>query len=157
MNRIWKKLCLKVLLGFGSGLAVGAFFMLAEMKTPETFMGAQGTEAVVLYMLYCGIYGAVAVGGHMIYEIDRFSLAKATVLHFLISFIGLCALGSQLGWLDFGSGEFWFIFVIFLAVYTCIWFTMTFAYKRRIRKLNDELEKWKSLQHLNEHEPKTKG
>ena len=69
MNRMRKKIIIKAVLGFLLGLLIGVIFMMAEGK-PETYLGLEGTPAVVLYMLCCAAYGLAVMTGQILYDIE---------------------------------------------------------------------------------------
>ena len=146
MNTLGKKAALKAGLGVVIGLLVGVGFMLPAWETPETFLGAHGAWATLLYLLYCALYGAAAVGGQIVYSIERFSITRATLLHFLISVTPLCVLARLLGWFSFADGTFWAVFAVFFAAYAGIWLGYYISYKRKIKRLNASLKAWRSAQ-----------
>ena len=134
---MWKKAVLLGILGYILGILAGvAIFFLTDPS--------DGLPGALPYILLCGIPGCVAMGSSEIYEIEKWSIARATLTHFLITFVCFYALAFALGWLWFGDRLFWIISAAMVAGYIIIWWIQYLAYKRRIRKMNEDLRKWKS-------------
>ena len=133
---MWKKAVLLGALGFALGLAIGVILTLTG--------SADDLREAFPYILVCGIPGCIAMGSSVVYEIEKWSLIRATVTHFLITFICYYAIALPLGWFRFGDSMFWIITAAMLAGYAVIWIIMHCSYKRQIRRMNDELRKMKS-------------
>ena len=133
---MWKKAFLLGALGFALGVAIGVILTSADP--------GDNLRAAFPYILVCGIPGCIAMGSSVIYDIEEWSLVRASVTHFLITFISYYAIALPLGWFRFGSSLFWIITAAMLAGYAVIWIIMHCSYKRQIRRMNDELRKMKS-------------
>ena len=141
MNRLWKKALILAAIGFLTGVLVGTFFVLQNGHAPLKYLGLQGIGASVAYFLCCGILGAVNMGSEVIYEIEQWGITRATITHFLISMTGITLLGLSLKW----SGRYFLItMTICTALYVLIWLGFYTAYRREIRKINEDLKKWRS-------------
>ena len=143
MNRMRKKIIIKAVLGFLLGLLIGVIFMMAEGK-PETYLGLEGTPAVVLYMLCCAAYGLAVMTGQLLYDIESLSLIQATLTHFLIIAVGMILLGLSFGWRA-DDAIVWIIVAVYLTVSVLIWIIMYLFIKRRVRRMNENIRRWKSV------------
>ena len=143
MNETQKKLLHKIVLGFILGMLIGVIFWLTEGKKPYVFLGISGLWGTILCIAYCGIFGAVGLSGQMLYDIDRYSLARATITHLLIVLAGLFILGVCLGW-NPNKAWVWILVAAYVATFFLIWLIMYCYYKAKVRKINKGLQKWKS-------------
>ena len=149
MNDILNKTVFKSLLGFTSGMMVGLAFVMIEGQIPDSFMGIQGIMAFGLYLIFCSLLGAVGMGCQFIYEIERYSLTRATVTHFALTISCMLALGWGLGW-QADDIAVWIIVVSWVAVYLIIWIVMYLTFRRKVRKMNENLRLWKSIHEEND-------
>lgn len=145
MNSMVRILFRKALPGFISGMLVGAGFILLDPETPVVFMGVSDSPGTIMYLIYCGLYGAVGLTGTMLYDIEHYSLTRATLMHLLIVLAFLFGLGLALGWKPTESWV-WITVISYIAVFLLTWLIMHLSYKRRIRRMNENLKEWKSAQ-----------
>ena len=133
---MWKKAVLLGAVGYAVGIVIGVIIFLCN--------SSRGFAEALPYILLSGIPGAVAMGSTVIYEVEKWSVARATVTHFLITFVGLYLVGFALEWFRFGEPAFWIFTAAMVAAYVLIWLIQYTAYKRQVRKMNEDLQKWKS-------------
>ena len=145
MNDLKRSYCIRFLVGFVLGLLVGGAFFLLR-KTPDIFWGMTGYRATAAYLIYCGIFGAAGIGGTILYEIDENNPFRATVIHFAIILAGLFLLFLSLG-MQADSIGLWIFTAISVAVFCMIWLIIWNHDKRRVQKMNEDLQKWKGLYH----------
>ena len=133
---LWKKAFLLGLGGFVCGALIGVAFGLfgspdsGGLTLPNVLMG--------------GFYGAVAMGSSVIYEIEKWSVARATATHFLLAFGLYILLVLSLGWFRIDDPVFWIVIAAMVAVYVLIWGIQYLAYSRKVRTMNKKLEKIRS-------------
>lgn len=142
MKELLKKSALLGTIGFALGLLVGFGFLIYHGI--QTVVTANGAGWTVAYMLICGAMGMVNMGTMTLYEIERWSLTRATLTHLAITLATCCGLGLFLGW--FNSSTAWIMLAAFIIAYFIIWLIIYLSYKRRVRKLNEELKHWKDAQ-----------
>jgi CDP-diglyceride synthetase len=87
-----------------------------------------------------GIPGAIAMGTAVIYDIEEWSLLRATVTHFLIVMVALLLACFVLKWFEPWSAPFWIMLAAELVGYIIIWLIMYLCYKKQVRKLNNLLK-----------------
>ena len=133
-----KKAILLGAFGFLLGALVGVIFMLASH--------ASDISAAVPHLLIGGAWGAIAMSSSVVYDIEKWSIARATVTHFLFLFIGYSVLSLGMGWFRIGDAAFWIILAAMAAGYFMIWLFLYHSYKKQIRRMNRDLEKWKKTQ-----------
>lgn len=144
MNKTMKEMSMKIVLGIVLGLSIGIGFILFRHEIRDSFMGVSGFAGTTLYLIYCGIFGAACMGGTVFYDIERYSLPRATATHLLIMLAGFLLLGLFLGW-KLNLIQILIIVAAYVAAFFVIWLIMYYSYKRRIQTMNENLKKWKSM------------
>ena len=143
MINIKKSLFYRFLLGYGLGIIIGGVIFLISkgMNSPVEKLK---TWDMIRGMLCCGLYGAASLCGMILYKLDSVSLVIATAIHFFIVMAGLFLLGLSLGW-KFDTALVRYIFAAYLLIFILCWVTMYLVGKRRVRKMNRDLQQWKSM------------
>lgn len=127
-----KKATLLGLFGYIAGCAVGLFFTLQSENI--------AVATALLYILPGGIPGAIAMGTMVLYDIEEWSLLRATVTHFLIVMGALLLACFVLKWFKPWSAPFWIMLAAELVGYVIVWLIMYLGYKKQVRKLNKLLK-----------------
>ena len=136
MTAMAKKAMLLGLIGYIAGCIIGLFFALQR----EGFTLASSLPDILMG----GIPGAIAMGTAVIYDIEEWSLFRATVTHFLIVMVALLLACFVLKWFEPWSAPFWIMLAAELVGYIIIWLIIYLCYKKQVRKLNNLLkENWK--------------
>ena len=142
MNRLVKKGLVLGTIGFWIGLAIGiSINFLSGLQSDEPIVF---TLADFLKMMVGGIYGFMPMGAQVIYEIDEWSIFKATATHFAITFLGFMLLAAVQGWLRPDNPVFWIISFFFILCYFLIWLFNYLKYKRDISKMNEDIKEIRS-------------
>ncbi len=131
-----KKATLLSLAGFVLGGVISIIFILTGSSG-----GVTGKD--LPHILLGGIYGAVAMGSAVIYDVEKWSIARATATHFLLMFALYFLLVITMGWFRLDDPVFWIVVAVMVCGYVLIWLIQYLFYKRKIRGMNDKLEKWK--------------
>ena len=141
MSEFWKKTAKMSGIGFALGVLIGMAFLL-----PFGFgsIGAvHGMDRFALHLMMSGLLGAVNMGSTTIYSLERWSLLRCTLSHFLIAMACLCLIGFAMGWFDPREPITLWTLAICVVVYFIIWLIMYRLYKRQIRRINAALKAWK--------------
>ena len=135
MNKVLKKAIILGIIGFAIGLIIGVtvYYLTG---------GSSSGEFSYFEFLVGGIYGALAMGGSAVYDIESWSIAKCTATHFVCTFVGLFALAIMQGWFYPGDLLFWILLVAWVFAYFIIWLIQYLIYHRKIDNLNEELKKF---------------
>lgn len=144
-----KKVFILAWIGFFLGMLAGAliaWFADGSLVNPRlaAWTGSE-TASVILQALISGLLGAVAMGGTMVYEIERWSLAACTATHYLMTELSYVTIALVLGWVESLEGLL-IMLTIQLVIYVVIWLIMYRRYQIQIRELNELLKKSKSEQ-----------
>ena len=146
-DRLVGKLSLGFILGAISGNLIVLFINLAAktgclFATP-TMIDSFGKEgAVLLQSLFSGLYGLVCFGGTEFYRIEKWSLLKSTVAHLGCILVSFSIIGLLLGWIGFDLPSLLLLLSIVI-LFFLIWLIMRSIWKKNVREMNAELEKYK--------------
>ena len=149
-----KKLILHLIVGFVVGAVVGNLIaFLFGVASGENDIVAKELAAktglagaICLQTFLCGLFGMGSIGGMLLYEIDKWSLAKATIVHYLL--IVVCFVGCSLilRWFP-AKFVYYAISVGAMTVgFAAIWLGMYLAWKKEVEKMNEELDEYKKEQ-----------
>ena len=138
-----KRFLILAAIGFPLGVLIAfaiAFFSGEEMVFYSGLllsrMGGNASVATAVNILVCGLYGSACMMGTAFYDIERWPLLLATVLHYLIVVLGSLVCSWFLGW----GGRFadWLIIGgIQTVIFFLIWLCMYLKFKAQVRELNE--------------------
>ena len=109
--------------------------MCAGLRRPVRLGGRRSGGAVFPVRLV----GAVFAGSSVIWEVESWSLLRATATHFCITTPTFWVVSLLLGWCGLNLWGALSYLGIFLAIYVSIWLSQYFAYRRKIEKINRNL------------------
>ena len=142
MEVIWKKAVILGAIGMILGIFIGAgFWYLMSGEAPET---STSLNAMMLHLLLSGVLGMVANGSSVIYEIEEWSIVRATITHFIIAMGAFYVIAFTLGWFSPTEPACWIMSAIMVFVYFVIWMVQSLVFKHKVKRMNEELRKWKS-------------
>lgn len=128
------KILFRALLGFTLGLIAG--IVMYALCVPE---GAPFEKTFfIFHLIGSSIMGLVGYGGAIVYDIESWSLGRATFTHYIVSFMTMFVISEMLGW--FSHGILFYVFISFTLVYIIIWLTEYLIWKKQIREMNQDLE-----------------
>lgn len=135
MRKLFNRFLIKALLGALMGLAIcitiygfGGYDDVIIINKP--FVIAQFIGSAVL--------GIIGMGGSVVYEVEKWSLTKVTMIHYILVVIAFVCCCIFLKW--FKSEVLPIVLIIFTIVYFMIWLINYFISKNEIRKINKGLE-----------------
>ena len=147
-----KKRILYPVVGFAIGVIIGFLIssigtiaqggkVLMEFSPLNEKVGLGGT--IALQLVLSGVLGAVSVGGMLFYEIEKWSLALATGVHYLSIMTTFSAISFALGWFGETLVGYFIAVACETVAFAIIWLFMYFRWKKTVREMNDELKKYK--------------
>ena len=110
-------------------------------EAPET---STSLNAMMLHLLLSGVLGMVANGSSVIYEIEEWSIVRATITHFIIAMGVFYVIAFTLRWFSPSDPACWIMSAIMVIVYFTIWMVQSLIFKHKVKRMNEELRKWKS-------------
>lgn len=127
------------------GAIIGMFIPIAIM------FGTDGADYIdshglILLKQIIGsmIYGAIAMGGSVVYEIESWSIVRATSTHYILTMSSFLIANYLLEW--FGNGIWLAVaFICMTMGYLIIWLVQSALFSRRVKEMNEELEKLRSV------------
>lgn len=146
-----KKVFLRGLLGFPIGLAIGYMITIAislilangyySPCVPE-LISVTGSEinAVLLQAVLSGILGAGFGSCSVIWEIESWGLVKQTGIYFSIVSVIMLPVAYVNYWMEHSVKGFFSYFGIFIAIFAVIWIAQYTVNKRRVGKMNENLQ-----------------
>ena len=128
-------------LGFVLGMAVGNVIAaittsFSEIVAPA-LLDKSGSLAMALMLqtLLSGVIGAVAFAGISFYDIERWPLIMADLVHYISIIVVFIPTGFFLGWLE-NATDVIIIASIMLLVHLIIFMIMCAIYRAEIREMN---------------------
>lgn len=142
MNKLLKKALLLSGMGFVIGILIGVsiFYFTGKAVTDDITV----TLTDLFYFLVGGIYGALAMGGSVVYDIESWSIARATFTHFVMAVTGFFALAWIQGWFSPKDLFFWIMFAMWVFAYFIIWLCQYLSYQRQVERINRELKEYRN-------------
>ncbi len=128
------KIMFRTLLGFTLGLIVGIIMYILYIPDGGTFH----RTFFICHLVGSSIMGLVGYGGAIVYDIESWSLGRATFTHYIVTFMTMFVISEMLGW--FSHDILFIVFLAFTIVYAIIWLTEHWVWKRQIRQMNEDLE-----------------
>lgn len=151
-----KKMIQRGLLGFPIGIAIGyVITVIISMcvgdgtfypVTPE-LIETMGNElnAVILQTVLCGIMGAGFSMASLIWEIDSWSIVKQSGIYFAIACVVMLPIAYVANWMKHSLVGVLSYIGIFVAIFMFVWIAQYFAWKSKIKKMNEEIEKKRQI------------
>ncbi len=142
---------MRVLLGFPLGIAIGYIITIAisacygttYLPCTPSLAAELGSElsAVILQAVLCGILGAACAAASCAFQVERWSLAKATAVHFLVLSFSMLPIAYVSHWMEHTLSGVLCYFGIFVGIYVLIWFIQYLGIRARVRRINAKLQK----------------
>lgn len=142
-----KKALLRGLLGAPLGVfisaTIGVILSLTYQQllvTPPVDAMTTPLRAFIVQYIVSMIIGFVFAFGSAIFEVDSWSLAKQTTLHFLLTSIVFLPCSIMARWVKFDTLSIMIYFIIFISIYVGVWIPQYYSLKKGIAKLNKKLQ-----------------
>lgn len=149
-----RKVFIRTLHGFPVGVLIGymitIFISLVWGKgnyvacNPD-FISTMGNEinAIILQSILCGILGSGFAASSVIWELERWSLARQSAINFLILSVIMMPMAYLLHWMEHTWRGFLSYYGIFALVFVAIWLFMFLCGKYNVTKMNENLKNLK--------------
>lgn len=123
-------------------------FCVSQGTSPETPLVTEAllrrigspAAAISVQALLSGIFGAACIGGIGFYEVEEWSVLRATTSHLALCAGAFIPTSLYLGWLPADAPAIILCMLGFAVAYGVIWLVMYLHYKRLTRELNELLE-----------------
>jgi len=97
-------------------------------------------NAVILQAALSMVYGAAWAGASAIWDAERWSLLKMTLVHLAVTSLATFPIAYFARWMHHSVQGVLLYFGVFVAVYCVVWISQYSAMKKRIRELNERLK-----------------
>jgi hypothetical protein len=146
-----RQIILRGLLGFPMGIAIGNIISVAisfdwgggyySSCVPE-LIETMGSEiyAVALQTLLCGLLGTAFGICSLIWEIDKWSIAKQTGIYFLSASFIMMPIAYLTNWMEHTLVGFVIYFGVFAAIFVVVWIVQYFIWRVKIKKMNARIK-----------------
>jgi hypothetical protein len=101
------------------------------------------TRALVLQTVLGAVLGMLGLGGMCFFDIEEWSLLRATAAHCMLILVAYMVAGLLLHWFSFHIIPMLIMAGIIIFVYTLIWLIMYIKWKLEIREMNLLAQKYK--------------
>lgn len=149
-----KKILMRTLHGFPVGILIGYLITILisivwgkgryTACNPD-FISVMGNEinAIILQSILCGILGSGFAASSVIWELERWSVAKQSTINFLILSVIMMPMAYLLHWMEHTWIGFLSYYGIFALIFIAIWVFMFLCGKYNVTKINENLNKVK--------------
>lgn len=111
--------------------------------------GGNATIAVIVQLICSLVVGAVCGGSSVIWEIEKWSLLKQTLVHFAVIAVPFFGIGYVMNWMPHHIyGALGYVGG-FVAIYLIMWLSIYFKIKAKIKKMNRQLQEMEQDDKLN--------
>ena len=101
--------------------------------------------AFVINCILAGLIGGIIVATSIVYEFEKWSILKATVVHFIISLSSVFTVAYILKWWSFNDITLNLIIILaFILAYMFVWLIQFLKYKHDIKDIENEIKEIKS-------------
>ncbi len=98
-------------------------------------------NAVVFQSVLSLIYGAAWAGASVIWENERWSILKQTVIHLIICSAATFPIAYFARWMPHNANGVLLYFGIFVVIYIVIWLSQYSSMKKKVQQINERLNK----------------
>lgn len=148
MNKVF----FRGLIGVPVGIAVSTLISLIISlcigsgefyAVPDRLIEDCGSElnAVIVQTLCSMLYGAIWAGASVVWEIEKWSLLKQTVIHLVICSLGTFPIAFFTYWMPHNVSGFLSYFLIFAATYAGVWLSQYGAMKKKVDRINQKINR----------------
>ena len=144
-----KKIITTCLTSIAYGLSYGLLISLLMsycyacdyMPAPPQFMAnfSHTRDAMAVSMVIWSMIGVFFGITSLLFTLTHWSLLKRTVVHALITYVGMTIFGCLAGWFPINWPNFLLFSAICIGIYTCHWFIYRHRAKRDIQAINTML------------------
>ncbi len=98
------------------------------------------TAAVVVQTICSMAIGAVFAGTSVLWEIEKWSVTKQTLVHFSVCIVVFLPLSYVLNWMPHRLFGALLYVAVFMITYVLIWVSQYFSMRAKIKKMNKQLQ-----------------
>jgi len=108
-------------------------------SSPYFVLGHSSFAVLVSELLWI-LIGVVFAAANRVFTIEKWSITRQTITHFLITYILFTPIAVACGWFPLTFHYLFWFTVEFIAIYIIIWFGCMIKTKYKVNKLNKTLK-----------------
>jgi hypothetical protein len=110
---------------------------------PELVESMGWSRAIIMQTVLGGLFGMVSYGGTCFFDIEKWSLLRASLVHCLSILITDLIVGGILHWFSFHLISILIVSGSVILIYILIWLALYSHWKRQMREMNTLTKKYK--------------
>ncbi len=146
-----KKLLLRCLLGAPIGVVISLVITIIVSlcaghgeycPAPDDLIKWCGNEitAVIVQTVCALVIGAISAGSSVIWDMEKWSLTKQTLVHFAVLLVPFISISYVLNWMPHNVIGAVSYAAVFIGMYIIMWLAIFLSVKAKIKKLNKQLQ-----------------
>lgn len=146
-----KEVIKRGLLGIPLGIAIGHVISIIisvilgqghYVATAPHLIASMNGElpAVIIQAVFSGVLGAAMAASSVIWAIDEWSLAKRTLIHFVIIATVNLPIAYFMGWMEQSLKGIAVYSSIFAIIFLVIWVIQYLTWKAKIKRMNQQVK-----------------
>ena len=118
----------------GAFISMGISVLISMFSWGPEYVNSHGIDTLI-QLGGSAVYGAIAMGGSIVYDIESLGILKSTAGHYVATFVAFLIANHTLKW--FGSGLMLVIILIIMTfIYVVIWLVQYLLWRKEIREIN---------------------
>lgn len=121
----------------------GAYYPMSTYSATGSYLYNQLSEPTILIIALVS-WALIGIGfafAGKIFEHERWSTLKMTIIHFFIVILFFFPLSVLSGWYPLNLKAFLSFVIIFVVIYSILWTILFFVNEQKIKKINQQLNK----------------
>lgn len=135
-GKIRRTLIILTLIGFLGGILIEVIIGMCVSSQEDWFFDR---PSMIWQLIGSGLYGAVAMGGSIVYHFERWGLLRVTLVHYTLTLAAFLITNAVLNW--FPASVLAIVLILFTVVYFIIWLVQYLRWKKTIQEMNQDLER----------------
>ena len=147
-----KQALLRAAVGFPTGIAIGqAICVLLSLFWGQgrylacmpQLIEALGDEAraVAVQTLVCGVIGSACAAGSIIWQLERWSLLRQTIVSFALLSGAMLPAAYLMGWMEHTFAGVATYAGVFAGIFAAVWVVQFFLSRRAVKAINRRLRR----------------
>ena len=132
-------LAISTIITIAISLTVGDGVYYAVVPSLTQDMGSE-INAVVLQAVLSVLYGAAWAGASIVWDAEKWSLLKMTLVHFLVTTLVTLPIAYFARWMPHSKTGILIYIGIFIGIYLSIWLSQYSAMKKKVREMNEKIK-----------------
>jgi hypothetical protein len=129
-----------ITIGISVVVATGTYYPCVPALARE--LGGE-LAAVIFQAVLTGVLGSAFAAASVIWEVEKWSIAKQTGLYFLVASAAMFPISYFAGWMERSFTGFLVYFGIFITIFAVMWIMQYLVWKNKIKRINEGIKEKK--------------